>query len=65
MYKRIKDNQSWKEIPIIFITARTDKIAKNAGEFYGEDFIEKPFNVSDLKKRIDKATKKKSKSNYF
>ena len=54
VYKKLKANKDWKDIPIIFITARTDQIAKNAGNFYGEDYIEKPFDMSDLKKRIDK-----------
>lgn len=60
VYKRLKEDQSWKEIPIIFITARTDQIAKKAGSFYGEDYIEKPFDIPELKKRIDIITDKKS-----
>ena len=59
VYKKLRENQSWKNIPIIFITARTDQIAKNAGNFYGEDYIEKPFEIVDLKKRIDKVIKNK------
>ncbi len=51
--KRLKDSQRWKDIPIIIITARTDDIVKKAGEFYGDDFIEKPFLTNDLKRRID------------
>ena len=58
VYKRLKENQSWEKIPVIFITARADQIAKNAGSFYGEDYIEKPFDIVDLKKRIDKVIKK-------
>ena len=58
VYKKIKENQSWEKIPIIFITARTDQIAKKAGSFYGEDYIEKPFDVVTLKKRIDKVINK-------
>ena len=57
VYKKLKANKDWKEIPIIFITARSDQIAKNAGGFYGEDYIEKPFDMSDLKKRIEKILK--------
>lgn len=52
---RLKENQLWKNIPVVFLTARTDKAAKNAGGFLGEDYIEKPYNIEDLKKRIDKA----------
>ena len=50
---KLKENSSWKNIPVIFLTARTDRIAKNAGEFLGDDYIEKPFNKEDLMKRIE------------
>ena len=53
-FSRLKENQLWKNIPIIFLTARTDKIAENAGSFLAEDYIEKPYNIKNLKKRIDK-----------
>jgi len=53
-YDKIKENDTWKNIPIVFLTARTDKVAKNAGGFLGEDYIEKPFDIDDLKGRIDK-----------
>ena len=51
---KLKKNPSWKNIPVVFLTARTDEIAKNAGEFLGDDFIEKPVMVEELKKKIDK-----------
>jgi DNA-binding response OmpR family regulator len=35
------------------LTARTDRIAKNAGSFLGDDFIEKPFEIANLKQRIE------------
>ncbi|KYK31080.1 MAG: chemotaxis protein CheY [Thermoplasmatales archaeon SG8-52-3] len=59
VYNRLKENFSWKNIPVIFLTARTDRIAKNAGGFLGDDYIEKPFNREDLLKRIDKILRKK------
>jgi CheY-like chemotaxis protein len=51
---RIRQNPLYRNIPIVFITARTDKNAKNAGGFLGDDYIEKPFKISDLKLRIDR-----------
>jgi len=57
VFDKLKDNASWEKIPIIFLTARTDKIAEDAGGFLGNDFIEKPFDVKDLKSRIDKVLK--------
>lgn len=53
VFEKIKENNSWSKIPIIFLTARTDDIAKNAGGFLGEDYIEKPYDVEDLKNRIN------------
>ncbi|UCF12382.1 MAG: response regulator transcription factor [Thermoplasmatales archaeon] len=52
--KNIQKNLLWKDIPIVFLTARKDKIAKKGGGFFGEDYIEKPFDIDELKKRIDK-----------
>ncbi len=51
--KNIQENLSWREIPVVFLTSRTDKIAKKTGKFLAADFIEKPFDIDDLKKRID------------
>jgi len=53
-YDKLKENPLWKEIPIFFLTARTDRIAKSAGGFLGDDFIEKPFEIEDVKRRINK-----------
>jgi CheY-like chemotaxis protein len=65
VFDHIKKDPSLSAIPIIFLTARTDRIAKNAGSFLGDDYIEKPFNITDLKKRIEivflnKASKRNS-----
>lgn len=53
-YDTIKENEAWREIPLVFLTARTDKIARDAGDFLGEDYIEKPFEIDDIMERIDK-----------
>jgi DNA-binding response OmpR family regulator len=53
VFDRIKKDSSLSNIPIIFLTARTDRTAKNAGSFLGDDYIEKPFDIIDLKKRIE------------
>ena len=56
-FDRIKENSTWKQIPIVFLTARTDRVAKNAGGFLAEDYIEKPFDVRELHQRIGQAMK--------
>jgi CheY-like chemotaxis protein len=58
VYNHLKENSLWKNIPVIFLTARTDRVAKNAGGFLGDDYIEKPFNREELMKRIDEVLKK-------
>jgi len=63
---KIRQNDSWKTIPVIFLTARTDRVAKEAGSFLADDYIEKPFQIQDIKQRIDKILMlKSSKKNIF
>ena len=57
-FDKIQENESWRNIPIIFLTARTDNIAKHAGGFLAEDYIEKPAEIPEIKKRIDKIINK-------
>jgi len=58
-FDKIKENEMWRDIPIIFLTARTDRVAKHAGGFLAEDYIEKPAKIPELKERIDKVLNKK------
>ena len=60
VFDKLKENQEWKNIPVVFFTMRKDKVAEKAGMFLGEDYIEKPFEIMDLKRRIDKVLKKTS-----
>lgn len=57
-YKKLKDNDKWKNIPLVFLTVRTDRIVKEAGGFLNDDYIEKPFKVPELKARIEKILRK-------
>ncbi|MEA3458450.1 MAG: response regulator [Candidatus Thermoplasmatota archaeon] len=58
LYDMIKNNASWKDIPVVFLTARKDKLAVGAGELLGDDYITKPFESEGLVNRIDKVLKK-------
>ena len=51
---RLRENQYWKNIPIIFLTARRDEFAQEAGKPLSKDYITKPFDIHDLKTRIEK-----------
>ena len=56
-FKNLKGNPLWKDIPVFFLTARTDRVAENAGSFLAAEYIQKPFDIEDLKIRIDKILK--------
>jgi len=59
--RRLENNIDWKDIPIIFLTARTTPAAEDMCRRLGNDFITKPFDVSDLKDRIEMVLKGKTK----
>jgi len=62
-FKKLKENSTWKNIPVVFLTARTDEFAEKAGSFLAVDYIKKPYDVEDLKKKIDKILEKSNPEN--
>jgi len=58
VFDKIRANQFWRKIPIIFLTARSDGLAKSAGSMIADDYIEKPIDIKELKTRIDNVLKK-------
>lgn len=63
LFDRIKDNPSWENIPVVFLTARTDRVAEDAGQFLGDGFIEKPVKTDDLINMVEKTLNKNKKEN--
>ena len=61
VFDRLRANPSWKNIPIIFLTARTDEFAEHAGVLIADDYIKKPIEIKELKTRIDNVLKKAKK----
>jgi CheY-like chemotaxis protein len=61
VFDKLRANPSWKNIPIIFLTARTDEFAEHAGVLIAEDYIKKPIEIKELKTRIDNVLKKTKK----
>jgi len=57
--RRLERNIDWKDIPIIFLTARTTEAAKEMCKRLGADYISKPFDIDDLKQRIENILKGK------
>lgn len=50
---KIKENPECKKVPIIFLTAKGDTMSVGMGGLAGDDYIVKPFNVKELKERIN------------
>ena len=61
VFEHLKEKTEWKEIPIIFLTALTDKYSKTLGRMTADDYIEKPYDPEHLKNRIEKVLKKNKK----
>jgi DNA-binding response OmpR family regulator len=51
---RIKENPKWKNIPIVFLTAKGDTMSIGMGGLAAEDYIVKPFDIKDLIIRVKK-----------
>lgn len=56
---KIKANEAFRNIPVIFLTAKTDKLSKGIGKAMSTDYIEKPFDPQDLKLRVEKLAKRR------
>lgn len=50
--ERLRENSQWRNIPIIILTARSDRFARHAGKYLAYDFVEKPINIDELENRI-------------
>ncbi len=57
---KIKENPKWNKIPIMFLTAKGDTMSKGMGSMTSEDYVVKPFDIMDLKERIDRILAKLS-----
>ncbi|MBN2161172.1 MAG: response regulator transcription factor [Spirochaetes bacterium] len=51
--RRVRAADGWKNIPIIFLSAKSDEIDRVLGlELGGDDYLTKPFSVKELKSRV-------------
>jgi len=50
----LKKNPKWKDIPVIFLTAKTDSFSKTLGNIVVDEYITKPFEFMELKECIDR-----------
>jgi len=54
LFARLKEKPEWRGIPIVFLTALSDDVSKGFGSVTADDYIEKPYEPDDLRRRIDK-----------
>ena len=53
VFSYIKQKPEWKDIPIVFLTAKSDEFSKGFGKLSAADYITKPFEISYLMERIE------------
>lgn len=53
IFNKLKGNSAWEDIPVVFLTSKTDSINKLSAQGH----ITKPFDITDLKNGIDKVLK--------
>ena len=56
------DHPVWKNIPIIFLTAIPERGIKDIENFEGDDYVEKPIDIIDLKRRIRNILRRRKKA---
>ena len=50
---RIKGNEKWNTIPIVFLTAKDDDMSIGVGGLASEEYIVKPFDIIKVKQRVE------------
>jgi CheY-like chemotaxis protein len=51
---RIKENEKWSTVPIVFLTAVGDEMSAGIGRLASEDYIVKPFDIMKLKECVQR-----------
>jgi putative two-component system response regulator len=51
---RIKQNEKWRAVPIVFLTAMGDEMSAGMGRLASEDYIIKPFDIIKLKECVNR-----------
>jgi len=58
--RKLREKLEWRKIPIIFLTAIEDETSKITGSIIAKDYIGKPFEITELKKKIDTVLKERT-----
>jgi CheY-like chemotaxis protein len=51
---KLRNKKMWEKIPVLFLTAKDDDASVGLGTLTSEGYITKPFDISYLKKMVDK-----------
>lgn len=54
-FKQMQKKPFLKDVPVVFVTVRDDNIARFIGGYLGDGYIKKPFDIEELKERVDNA----------
>jgi CheY-like chemotaxis protein len=54
---RIKAHEQWRNVPIVFLTAKGDEMSTGIGRLASEDYIVKPFDIMKLKESVKRILK--------
>jgi len=64
--KKLSENSGYKNVPIIFVTAKvTGEDVEKGFDIGGYDYIKKPFNQLELESRVKKALEKKKTERFL
>ena len=53
IHKKLGEHPDWRRIPIVFLTGRNTEAALDMCKKYGVEHIKKPFDIKDLKQRLE------------
>ena len=53
VFAKLRTDDQLMKIPIVFLTAKTDDLSQGFGLYHTNEYICKPFQLKDLKERID------------
>ena len=54
LFTIIKENKEWRNIPILFLTAKTDGFSQGFGKISADEYITKPFELKDVIEKINR-----------
>jgi CheY-like chemotaxis protein len=55
---RIKQDDRWRDVPIVFLTAKGDEMSIGMGHLASEDYIVKPFDIMKLRDSVKRILQK-------